>query len=586
MNAISYYNELFTILFLLLAGAAIAMNYVRRQTAKTEANENAMPEGGTPKDVKKEELIFFGMLFLAFLLRIWKFGLIPGGMNQDGAMAAVDAKALADYGTDRFGTFLPTHFEAWGFAQMNVFMSYCMVPFFKLFGMNVVTTRLPVLLFSMLGLVALYFVGRRLLDVRGAQILLAFAACNPWHFMQSRWALESNMLPHVFLIGFCLLLMGLEGKKRWLYLSMIFFALCMYCYGIAFYTVPVFLIFMAGDFLIKKLLKWWEIAICVLLYVLISWPIYLTMAINAFGWKTMRTFFCTMPYFKDSIRSKDILFFSDNVREQLVKNLEAVKRVYLEGDGLPWNSMNGIGVMAKCFLPFVLLGLIACVSKLIHESDPRKKAGQVALLAFFVIANLSGIITAQVNVNRINFLHYSLLILVAYGICYCIQGIPNTKYLILASYLILSFLFLGTYFTKNVRTLEKSYYHDFLDAVWYVGDKEVSNCTKYVITPDTQYTGSKVVSEILTMFALDVDARYYQGFGVDENGLAYAEKFRYVNFTLSDLDPDAPVAFVFKTIMLTPEVRAVLEGDGDGGYEVTSFGDYCAAIPRNCLKGR
>lgn len=29
--------------------------------------------------------------------------MIPDGMNQDGAMAAVDAKALADHGTDRYG---------------------------------------------------------------------------------------------------------------------------------------------------------------------------------------------------------------------------------------------------------------------------------------------------------------------------------------------------------------------------------------------------------------------------------------------------------------------------------------------------
>ena len=585
MKAISYYNELFTILFLLLAGAAIAMNYVKRQTPAAVADDG-LTKGSTPKDLKKEELIFFGMLLFAFLLRTWKFGLIPGGMNQDGAMAAVDAKALADYGTDRFGTFLPTHFEAWGFAQMNVFMSYCMVPFFKLFGMNVLTTRLPVLLFSMFGLVALYFVGRRLLDVRGAQILLAFAACNPWHFMQSRWALESNMLPHAFLLGFCFLLMGLEGKRRWLYLSMIWFALCMYCYGIAFYTVPVFLIFMAGYLLIKKLLNWWEIAICVLLYALISWPIYLTMAINAFGWKTMRTFFCTMPYFKDSVRSKDILFFSDNVSAQLGKNLEAVKKVYLEGDGLPWNSMNGIGVMAKCFLPFVLLGLIACAYKLIHEGDPRKKAGQVALLAFFAIANLSGIITAQVNVNRINILHYSLLILVAYGMQYAIKGIPNAKYLILASYLILSVLFLGTYFTQHARVLEKYYYHDFLEAVEYAADEEVSSCTRFVITPDTQYAGSKVVSEILTMYALDVDARYYQGFGVDENGLTYAEKFRYVNFMLRDVDPDAPVAYVFKTALLTPEVKEALEGDGSDGYCVVSFGEYSTAMPRKCLRAK
>ncbi|HYH03864.1 MAG TPA: hypothetical protein VEC37_12220, partial [Bacillota bacterium] len=35
-------------------------------------------------------------------IRLWKFGIIPFGFNQDGAMGAVDALALADHGTDRF----------------------------------------------------------------------------------------------------------------------------------------------------------------------------------------------------------------------------------------------------------------------------------------------------------------------------------------------------------------------------------------------------------------------------------------------------------------------------------------------------
>ena len=39
--------------------------------------------------------------FIAVFIRVYKFGSVPGGFNQDGAMAAVDAKALADYGTDR-----------------------------------------------------------------------------------------------------------------------------------------------------------------------------------------------------------------------------------------------------------------------------------------------------------------------------------------------------------------------------------------------------------------------------------------------------------------------------------------------------
>ena len=48
------------------------------------------------------KIVFLFAILLAILVRTYRFGVVPGGMNQDGAMAAVDAKALGDYGTDQF----------------------------------------------------------------------------------------------------------------------------------------------------------------------------------------------------------------------------------------------------------------------------------------------------------------------------------------------------------------------------------------------------------------------------------------------------------------------------------------------------
>lgn len=81
-------------------------------------------------------IIFCALLFVGFAIRVWQFGMIPDGMNQDGAMAAVDAKALADHGTDRYGMYMPVHFTAWGYGQMSVLLSYMMVPFIKVFGLK------------------------------------------------------------------------------------------------------------------------------------------------------------------------------------------------------------------------------------------------------------------------------------------------------------------------------------------------------------------------------------------------------------------------------------------------------------------
>lgn len=83
------------------------------------------PLEATPLTVKEKRIewgIFAALMLAAFLLRVWQFGSVPGGMNQDGAMAAVDAKALADHATDRYGMFMPVHFTAWGYGQMSVLL--------------------------------------------------------------------------------------------------------------------------------------------------------------------------------------------------------------------------------------------------------------------------------------------------------------------------------------------------------------------------------------------------------------------------------------------------------------------------------
>lgn len=96
----------------------------------------------------------------------------------------------------------------------------------------------------------------------------------------------------------------------------------------------------------KKWIKIKDALISVGVYVLISWPIYLTMIINTFKLKTIKTPFFTMAYFKDSVRSQDILFFADDKVTQLKANVKALINVLLQKDDLPWNTVTGF---AQCF---------------------------------------------------------------------------------------------------------------------------------------------------------------------------------------------------------------------------------------------
>ena len=446
--------------------------------------------------------IFFGIgIVITVLIRVYQFGSVPGGMNQDGAMAAVDAKALSDYATDRFGMFMPVHLTAWGYGQMSSLLSYLMVPFIKFFGLSVVTARLPILLVSFAGIACLYLFVRDAFDKYLALVVFLFAAINPWHIMQSRWALDCNLFPHVMIIALFFLYKGLT-KTKYLVLSMIFFGFSMYCYGISVYSVPLFLVASCIYMLFKKIITTKQVLLCVFVYLLIAWPFIVTMAINFFHIETIETPFFTMPFFSNSVRSNDILFFSGNFWEQLVANAKSFFNVILlQTKDLPWNDIEGFGTMYLFSLPFSLLGIVAFFKK------QRQNHGGIVMFFLLLTGIWIGITTNGINVNRINLIFYPLIFFSAYGIYEVIHIFSSAKYVIGAVYLISFCLFANVYFTSYAQQIEQYFFKSFGEAVLAVKN---SDAERLYITADSQYEGAGAVSEILTLFYHDIDAEDFR----------------------------------------------------------------------------
>lgn len=532
---------------------------------------NALPAWIKKPDSGRTAVFFALCVLLA--VRLAAFGTIPGGLNQDGAMAAVDAKALAEYGTDRFGTFMPAHLRAWGYGQMSALLSYLMVPFIKIFGLSRTAVRLPLLIASVLGSIAVYGTVKKVSDERCGLAALLILAVNPWHFMQSRWALDCNLFPHMFVLGLFFLVSSLKrdcsGRNWKLYLSMVFFALCMYCYGVAFYMVPFFLLISCALLLLQKQVKGKEILICLFVYFGISWPIYGTMLINFMKWETVSLPFVTMEFFEESVRSADILFFSENIGEQLLVNAKSLLNVvFLQKEDLLWNSIKAFGPMYRGTLPFVVLGAALTVRGAVKEKDKSKKTGCQLLLVFWICSLFTGLVINYVNINRINIIFYIHIIFAAAGVSFIVKKWKMAAYVLLAVFSFQSGMFFHAYFTDWAGEIERAFYGDFLDALEYAKDYD---CGQYIITPDTQYEGAWNVTEILTLFAFEVDAKYYQGAdGPGQEGeLPYREKFLYSNPPEGGVLPKA--VYVFKS----PDMDKFAGGD----FNLTFFGDYSVAVP-------
>lgn len=514
----------------------------------------------------KQLLVFWSILIFAFIIRIIGLDSIPAGINQDEAMGAVDALALSRYGTDRYGIQWPVHFKAWGYSQMSVLLAYCMIPFIKLFGFSTFVIRIPMVLASTAGIALVYLVARKFFSANLSLAVMAFAAINPWHFMQSRWSLDCNLFPHVFLLAFYLLLCGFE-KRRYLYLSMVFFGLTFYCYGIAVYTVPVFLFVFAAWCLWKKEFKFREILLSVCIFLAVALPEILTMFINMFKLPTIETPLFTIPYFPETVRGNDILFLNFSFYQLGRNAMSMLNQVFLQCPDYLFNTLPDFGPLYHISTPFIFVGIWQFGKRFLvpkYEASPsahplkdlfctrnatRHQTFDLALLGFFIMGIWAGLITYEVNVNRINIIFYPIMFFTVYGIaCFikwlakwldkCLQHFKKNMAItrrvltagFLAGYSILSVSFFTQYFGTFPTEIRTMFNVDFLSII-----KEADSLENY----DTLYVTSNMgwqtnyrMSEILTQYSCQIDALYYQEISTETGGqtlLPYSERYHFVD---------------------------------------------------------
>ena len=224
----------------------------------------------------------------------------------------------------------------------------------------------------------------------------------------------------------------------------------------------------------------------------------------------------------------------------------------------------------------------------------------------FLTGILDGLITANVNINRINLIFYPLIVFCGAGIVSTCRlagkiaksvsphsgsrksnrsGVknkfPKTSHeveasgtveasgatvipKIVAAAIIVLFLagfimFSVTYFTSYADTVSDTFMEDFGEALGFAKNLDAD---RYIITPDAQYEGFWYVSEVLTLFWQDINAEYYQSGEFSEH-------------------------YVFENPSLRPEPDAVYVitskyGDcfADSDFTVVPFGRFAVAYMR------
>ncbi len=532
--------------------------------------------------------LFILILAIGVFVRVYRFGTLPMGLNQDGAMGALDGYALALYGTDRFGTSYPAHLWAWGYGQMSALYSYLCIPFFQLLGLSRFSMRLPLLTVSLLMLPVIWDLARRLRGKRFALLALFLACINPWQMMQSRWALDCNLMGHCLLLGVYLLVIGAQPRRGWaLYLAMAPFAACMYSYGVAIYSTPILLLIAAGYLLYRKRATWPRILLCAALWLALSVPIILTMMVNYFQWDTLQLGPVTLQFFDENARAQEIAFMADDMYLAFATNaVEWLRVTFLQGyDSSTFNSIPGYRTMYIFSFPALIAGLVWLVrdrrrmalSNLDSNAEGPSRDAAMLLLAWLIAMAACGLLTSSPNVNRANGVYYVLILLCAYALYQIVRRVRAFSLLLACMYV---FAFAGqcrTYFSPEYSEYTSENFHtglyeaiDSLKAFPYEYD------TVYITSPGEADHEDTIV-RLIAAVALGLDRDQMN----DEKELVnaagepvgyYSDWFWYQDFAVFTPDPQGCAVYI-----ISQDEKALFD---EANFLLWDYAKYAVAYPR------
>lgn len=354
----------------------------------------------------KIHILFTAIFLVGVFARTWEYASLPPGLNVDEASIGVEAYYLYKFGVDRFGLSYPVHFISWGSGQ-NALYAYLLIPFVALKGINAFAVRLPMALAGILSLPLIFIAGKKLFNDKFALLAMFFMAVSPWHIVNARWAVESNIMPFLFLSGFTALTLA-GVKNRWFYVSVIFFALCLYAYGTAYAAVPVFLLLTVPHLIKLQRVAWKQAVVGAAIFLLIALPIGLFIAVNTFKLETMRLGMITIPRLPVEARYETMAaVFGDSPAAALGSNTRVMFDVlWNQSDAFPWNFVEPFGYFYKYTFPLVAIGFLLAL--FVKENRPGRR-----FIAAWMIASAVVGVVHPVNLTRINIVFTPILFCLA-----------------------------------------------------------------------------------------------------------------------------------------------------------------------------
>lgn len=485
---------------------------------------------------KNFSLILLSIIVLVAVgLRFWQLGSVPPSPDWDEAAIGWNAYSLLETGKDEYGRSFPAILRSFDDYKPALYV-YLVMPFVKIFGLNIISVRLPGAIFGVIAVVATYFLVRQLFEKHKEKeylsLLSAFLlAISPWHLQFSRIAFEAQVGMSMNIAAVLFFLKGFRNRLFFIP-SVFFIAGSIYVYQSEKVYLPILFAILGLTYLkdILKISKTWLIGTTILGLVLIA-----PMILGLFSDKNallrargVSVFYDQTQFLKNSAfkimedrENNDLLgLMLDNRRVEYVK---AVVSGYISHFSPTWlfvtgdierHHAPGMGLLYLFELPFLLVGIY------ILFFLPGSIKTKSTIFAILLISPIAASITTGVPhaVRNINFLPV-LQILVAVGMLGLLGWLRSVRFGKLFAILYLSFVvfnisyFLNQYFVQQNYFYSQSWQYGYEKAIEAVMPIE-KNYRKIIVSNDRPLDQSYM----FFLFYLKYDPKKYQSLGGTRSG--------------------------------------------------------------------
>lgn len=524
------------------------------------------------------------MLLFAFILHIGVFiyFMVKKPIHIDEAMTVLNANSLAKSGTDILGEKLPIYFDTWLHGGQSPFATYIVAIMIKLFGYSLFVTRVPMFVFSMLGLVAFYKFLKEVIPENETLINIAFclSCISPWHLYSSAFTLDCNFLPHIAMFGMYFLAKGINSKKsKYFVFSMLFFGLGFYCYILSAIIIPVLLAVLFLILLIKKKVSFKNTIISVITIFIVAIP-FILQGLVQFGIIENLNFLgfsiSKMPYYSrgSELKLNNIL---ENLGEGIISLL--FTDIY---------SFNAKGVNSFNFAnSFGSIALLAGVITLILNKIRKRNDFGIFLKAVIISTLVSSATVCSLTfyttvLYRYNIYNYIFIIISAYGIYSVSKLFKKPRFKEVTSLLVATSLIITTYcfayYYKNdvinTNTFYTSSIEECLD-----NNKSNKNVTLVCVDEETNINCGQITERMIidTLYHhinekdfTNIEALLYKAGYFNNNDFSSLPKFTKDN-SIEFKNPKEKIIEDY-VIVYSPQLKNLKYDKNQ--YEIIDFGSF------------